>query len=101
MYRKNRKILTFLQIHLNQTHPEFKEYDQAATPVNSRISPANPGTTGSQAEPGSGAKTIEKIPSVQTERCNKGDRLKGAGAKLESFTRSDLLGNASFSSAKV
>lgn len=94
--RKNRKIFTFLRIPLNQTHQDFQEYNPATIPVNSRISPANLVTTRSQTESGPPSKSHQ---SKRRDATNVIDsRPPKQPARLESFTYTDVLGNASFSS---
>lgn len=94
--RKNRKIFTFLRIPLNQTHQDFQEYDPATIPVNSRISPANLATTRSQTGSGPSSKSHRSKLRDATNAID--SRPPKQPARLESFTYTDVLGNASFSS---
>lgn len=81
----------------------YRENHHATTPVNSRISPANLGTTGGQTEPGPGPR-----PPSKPHRSKLRDaahvmvsRPPEQPARLESFTYTDVLGNASFSSVST
>lgn len=94
--RENRKIFTFLRIHLNQTQQEFQDYNRAGLPANSRISPTHLATTGSQTEPGPPSKSHRSKLRDATNVIDA--RAREQPARLESFTYTDVLGNASFSS---
>lgn len=96
-YRKNRKIFTFLTLHLNQTHQEFKEQNHP------RISPGNFRTAGNQAE--LAAKPEPPSKSHQSTRRDATNatisRAPARPAGLWSFNYTDVLGKASFSGAGV
>lgn len=99
MYKKNRKIFTFLTFHLNQTHQDIKEQNHATTPAGSRISPAIFGTAGNQSELGYGPKLPRNShQSTSRDATNATvSRSPKRPPRLWSFIYTDLLGNASFS----
>lgn len=81
----------------------YREYNHATTPVNSRISPANPGTTGSQTEPGPGPRPPSKPHQSKLRDATNVvvSRPPEQPARLASFTYTDVLGKASFSSVSA
>ncbi|XP_011604994.2 uncharacterized protein [Takifugu rubripes] len=96
-YRKNRKIFTFLTLHLNQTHQEFKEQNHP------RIPPGNFGTAGNQTEVAAKPEPPSKShQSTRTDATNAAiSRAPARPAGLWSFNYTDVLGKASFSGVGV
>lgn len=96
-YRKNRKIFTFLTLHLNQTQQEIKEQNHP------RISPGNFRTAGNQtelaAEPEPPSKSHQSTGRDATNAAI--SRAPARPAGLRSFNYTDVLGKASFSGIGV
>lgn len=96
-YRKHRKIFTFLTLHLNQTHQEFKEQNHP------RISPGNFRTGGNQTELAAKPEPPRK-PHQSTRSDDTNTAISRAPARpagLWSFNYTDVLGKASFSGVGV
>lgn len=96
-YRKNRKIFTFLTLHLNQTHQEFKEQNDP------RIFPGNFRTAGNQTELAAKLEPPSKShQSTGRDATNAAiSRAPARPAGLWSFNYTDVQGKASFSGVGV
>lgn len=106
VYRENGEIFISLRTRLNQTQQEFTESSQAATPATSSIPPADLGTKGGQTEPGPLPGPVPgPLPGPEPGPPSKSHQSKLRGETKvmvsrprESFTYTDVLGKASFSS---